>query len=102
RAMAEMGLINDPRCADALDLLERMELPDGGWAALGRFYKVSQSMDVSTRFGSISQVDWGGSGSRRVNEWSRPMRSTCCAQREGFRKKQVTQPWHQLAERSAT
>jgi hypothetical protein len=69
KAMAEMGLINDPRCADALEVLERTELPGGGWAALGRFYKVSQSMDVGTRFGSISQVDWGGSGNRRVNEW---------------------------------
>jgi hypothetical protein len=26
-------------------------------------------MDVGTRFGSISQVDWGGSGNRRMNEW---------------------------------
>jgi hypothetical protein len=69
KAMAEMGLIKNPRCADALELLERTELADGGWAALGRFYKVSQSMDVGTRFGSISQVDWGGSGNRRVNEW---------------------------------
>ena len=57
-AMAEMGLIKDPRCADALELLEREELPKGGWAAQGRFYKVSHSMDMSTRFGSISQVDW--------------------------------------------
>jgi hypothetical protein len=68
-AIAEMGLIKDPRCADALDLLERKELPKGGWAAQGRFYKVSPSMDMSTRFGSISQVDWGGSGNARMNEW---------------------------------
>src|SRR5215469_3685607 len=68
-AIAEMGLINDPRCADALDLLERKELPGGGWAAEGRFYKVSQSLEMSTRFGSISLVDWGGSGARRMNEW---------------------------------
>jgi hypothetical protein len=68
-AMAEMGLITDPRCGDALDLLERKELPGGGWAAEGRFYKVSLIMDVSTRFGSISLVDWGGSGKRRMNEW---------------------------------
>ena len=68
-ATAEMGLISDPRCADALDLLERKELPGGGWAAEGRFYKVSQSMEMSTRFGSISLVDWGGSGARRMNEW---------------------------------
>ena len=52
-AMAEMGLIKDPRCADALDLLERKELPRGGWAAEGRFYKVSQSADFSTRFGAL-------------------------------------------------
>lgn len=68
-AMAEVGTIDDPRCADALDLLERNELPAGGWAALGRFYKVSHSMDVGTRFGSISFVDWGGAGTRRMNEW---------------------------------
>ena len=68
-AMAEMGLIKDARCDDALDLLERKELPKGGWAALGRFYKVSTSMDMSTRFGSISQVDWGGAGNARMNEW---------------------------------
>jgi len=68
-AIAEMGLINDPRCADALDLLERNELPGGGWAAEGRFYKVSPHLDTSSRFGSISLVDWGGSGNRRANEW---------------------------------
>ena len=68
-AMAEMGLVADPRCADALDLLERKELPGGGWAAEGRFYKVSPNMDISTRFGSISLVDWGGIGKRRMNEW---------------------------------
>jgi hypothetical protein len=32
RAMAELKLIDDPRCSDALDLLERKELPAGGWA----------------------------------------------------------------------
>ena len=68
-AMAEMGLINDPRCAEALDLLERKELPGKGWAAEGRFYKVSSNMDTTERFGSTSPVDWGGIGSRRVNEW---------------------------------
>jgi hypothetical protein len=68
-AMAEMGLIKDPRCADALDLLERQELPKGGWAAQGRFYKVSPSMDMNSRFGSISTVNWGCAGSARMNEW---------------------------------
>jgi len=68
-AMAEIGLIDDSRCANALDVLERKELPRGGWAAQGRFYKVSASMDMSTRFGSISLVDWGGAGSAKMNEW---------------------------------
>jgi hypothetical protein len=68
-AMAEMGIINDPRCVEALDLLERKELPGGGWAAEGRFYKVSNDTDIESRFGSISFVDWGGIGARRMNEW---------------------------------
>ena len=69
RAMAEMNLLDDPRCADALDLLERKELPDGGWAAQGRFYKVAPGVDTSDRFGSTTPVDWGGAGRRRLNEW---------------------------------
>src|SRR5580658_10124493 len=68
-AMAEMELIKDTRCADALDLLERKELPRGGWAAQGRFYKVSPNLDTSAKFGSISMVDWGGAGNARMNEW---------------------------------
>ena len=68
-AMAEMGLIKDPRCADALDLLERKELPKGGWAAQGRFYKVDQNLDTGAKFGSISTVDWDGAGNARRNEW---------------------------------
>jgi hypothetical protein len=69
-AMAEMGLIKDPRCADALDLLERKELPKGGWAAGGRFYRVSPKLDFSPPFGSVSLVDWGGSGPNRMNQWA--------------------------------
>ena len=68
-AMAEMGLIDDPRCRDALDLLERRELASGGWAAEGKFYKLSANSNINSRFGSISPVDWGGSGARRMNEW---------------------------------
>lgn len=67
--MAEMGLVNDPRCSDALDLLERKELPDGGWAAEGRFYRVAPGVDTSNRFGSTTPVDWGGVGRRKMNEW---------------------------------
>jgi len=69
RAMAEMGLIEDPRCSEALDLLEERELPGGGWAAQGRFYKVSPNIESSQPFGSISPVDWGVTGRGRMNEW---------------------------------
>ncbi|HXW83133.1 MAG TPA: hypothetical protein VEJ86_01915 [Candidatus Binataceae bacterium] len=68
-AMAEMDLIRDRRCDQALEVLERRELPGGGWPALGRFYKVTKSMDLSTRFGSVSLVDWGGAAAKRMNEW---------------------------------
>src|SRR5215469_9834597 len=68
-AMAEMALIQDPRCSEALDLLERKELPGGGWAAEGGFYKVSGDTQIHSRFGSISLVYWGGVGARRMNEW---------------------------------
>jgi hypothetical protein len=68
-AMAEMGLIDDPRCADALDVLERKELPNGGWAAEGRFYTVLKIADFDSRFGSVSLVDWGGIGRGRMNPW---------------------------------
>ncbi|MGH7923583.1 MAG: hypothetical protein ACREQH_03215 [Candidatus Binatus sp.] len=29
----------------------------------------SDEPSISTRFGSISQVDWGGAGIARINEW---------------------------------
>ena len=69
KAMAEIGLINDPRCSEALEMLERKELPGGGWAAEGKHYKVTPKLDTSEPFGSDSLVDWGGVGKRRMNEW---------------------------------
>jgi len=68
-AMTETGLINDPRCQDALNLLEKRELPKGGWSADGQFYKVSSDTDTSSRFGSTCPVNWGGSNRHRMNEW---------------------------------
>ena len=49
------GLLDDPRCADALDLLEQKRLPDGGWPAESRYYKTS----ARSRLGN-DYVDWGG------------------------------------------
>ena len=65
KAMARLGKIRDARCEEALDLLEAKRLPEGGWPAERRYYKVRP-----TAFEANSDyVDWGGTSSRRMNEW---------------------------------
>ena len=64
RAMAELGRIGDPRCADALDLLESKRLPDGGWPAEAKYYKTSEAVALGN-----DDVDWGGTSTRRSNPW---------------------------------
>jgi hypothetical protein len=64
-AMVEIGKIRDPRCADALDLLEEKRLRDGGWAPDRRYYKVSRK----TMMSNADYVDWGGTSRSRINEW---------------------------------
>ncbi len=64
KAMARIGRIRDPRCAEALDLLEAKRLADG-WPAERRYYKVSpRAMKTNCDW-----VDWGGTSSVRANEW---------------------------------
>ncbi|MEU4428704.1 hypothetical protein AB0F81_49530 [Actinoplanes sp. NPDC024001] len=63
RGMAELGLLGDPRCADALDLLESMRLP-GGWPAHARFHRTSAEIALHH-----DCADWGGASSRRPNPW---------------------------------
>ncbi len=65
RVMAEAGFIGDPRCRDALDLLESKRLPDGGFPAEERYSQATSKMIPSRR----SLVDWGGVNKRRLNEW---------------------------------
>ena len=65
KAMARIGRIKDPRCTEALDLLEEKRLADGGWPAEKRYYKVNpRAMEFNADF-----VDWGGTNSKRMNEW---------------------------------
>lgn len=54
RVMSEMGRLSDPRCKDALDLLESKQLPDGGFAAEAKYYQVTDR-EVS----GVSPVKWG-------------------------------------------
>jgi len=64
KTMAEMGQIGDERCQEALDLLEAKRLPDGGFPAEGKYYRVTRE-GPSGR----SPVDWGGASRRRMNEF---------------------------------
>lgn len=64
KIMMEAGLILDPRCGDALDLLESKRLPNGGWLAEERFYRTSAQAPSGTEL-----VRWGPVGKTRMNEW---------------------------------
>jgi hypothetical protein len=64
KVMAEVGFIRDERCADALDLLESKRLPDGGFPAEFRYYRVAEK-HVSC--GSL--VGWGVTSARQMNEF---------------------------------
>jgi hypothetical protein len=64
KALAEVGMIDDVRCAGVLDLLQSKALPDGGWAAEAKHYRVSGEPRERTEY-----VDWGGVQARAMNEW---------------------------------
>ncbi len=65
KVMAEIGCIHDPRCVEALTWLETRRLPDGGFPADTKFYRVSAAADVS----GCSLVDWGKSNGKVLNEF---------------------------------
>jgi hypothetical protein len=62
--MKELGLLSDPRCEAALELLVEKRLPDGGWPAEAKWYKLSEGPGPG-----ISAVDWGGVDKKRSNRW---------------------------------
>lgn len=64
KVLTEAGFIGDPRCQDALDLLESKRLPDGGWPAEKSYYRVTDK-----RVSGRSLVDWGGASQRQINPW---------------------------------
>jgi hypothetical protein len=64
KVMTGAGFINDPRCNDALDLLQSKQLPNGGWPAEKAYYKTSDSIALGADY-----VNWGGTGKHKINPW---------------------------------
>ncbi len=64
KVMAEQGWVRDPRCEEALSVLESKQLADGGFAAEGKYYRATDA----ARSGR-SLVDWGGTDRRRTNPY---------------------------------
>jgi hypothetical protein len=62
QVMAELGRISDPRCADAITLLESKQLPDGGFPL--EEPNAPTADGVATRH---SYADWGPSGKQQSN-----------------------------------
>jgi hypothetical protein len=62
KVMAEAGYIMDSRCKAALDLLESKRLPDGGFPAEDKYYRVDNK-----KLSGHSRVDWGGTSKIRAN-----------------------------------
>lgn len=68
KIMAESGLIDDPRCSDALDLLESKRLQDGGFPAQYRYFSMWDGVKEKRTSGT-SLVDWGSTSKTRFNPY---------------------------------
>jgi len=64
KIMAEADFIHDKRCRAALELLEAKRLPDGGFPAEKKYYRVTDK-----RVSGRSLVNWGGTSKQRMNEF---------------------------------
>ena len=62
KVMAEAGLLGDPRCKDALDLLESKRLPDGGFPAEETYARTNRP-----QLSGYSPVSWGGTSKKTLN-----------------------------------
>ena len=69
KVMAEAGLVKDPRCSEALDLLESKRLPDGGFPATGRYFVVRDLTPDGRATTGTDLYDWGSQSARKMNEF---------------------------------
>ena len=92
KVLAEMGLVREARCREALEILASKRLPSGGWPAEGRYWRppagrVPEAAGPAaplpraagdgllppgrtpSQGSCICLVGWGPVGSRRPNPW---------------------------------
>lgn len=62
KVMAEAGFLDDPRCTAALDMLESMRLPQGGFPAEESYTRLTRPA-----LSGYSLVSWGGTSKRSMN-----------------------------------
>ena len=62
KVMAEAGFLDDPRCQEALDLLESKRLPDGGFPAEESYARLTRP-----QLSGYSPVSWGGMSRKTMN-----------------------------------
>jgi hypothetical protein len=62
KVMAETGFISDPRCREALDLLESKRLPNGGFPA-----EESYAQHTRPDLSGYSLIKWGGTSTKKMN-----------------------------------
>lgn len=62
--MNEAGCLDDPRCKDALDLLESKQLPGGGFAAEAKHF-VTNLKAASC----VSNINWGTANPKNQNDY---------------------------------
>ena len=63
KVLNEGGLIKDPRCERALDLIESKELATGGFSAEKRYYYGAKAASGK------SAVNWGRIRKKKMSEW---------------------------------
>ena len=62
KVMTEAGYLPDPRCQEALELLESKRIPDGGFPAEESYTRHSRP-----GLSGYSLVDWGGTSTKKMN-----------------------------------
>lgn len=68
KVLAEIRLVRDPRCSDALDWLEAKRLTDGGFPLEKKYFRPVKSGEPKPVSGS-SPVGWGASSKSKSNDF---------------------------------